>query len=181
MKTMKELTSQIKKDIHSINKFNKFVIRKRNNRDRHSPEAANKILRAALGISKHYADYLGISQEEVLTKLEEMRTSGKYSNWSPNFYNRSNWPRITQADIFNTREDFFKRFPSKKYICPACGGESNDPSVCDTGKEMSPDKICDWKAYGLFGCLGKGYVFIIKEEFKENFRSKVIFKPKELN
>ena len=32
---------------------------------------------------------------------------------------------------------------------------------CDSGDEMSPVQVCDWKSYGLFGTLGKGvYVFV---------------------
>lgn len=185
MKTIKELASQIKRDIHSIERHARpgkaTVIRKCNSLDWHSPEAGSRILRHALSISNHYADYLGVPHEHILNRMEEMRINcERIGNWSPNFYQRCHWPKLTNIPMYDTKEDFFKVFPSKLYICPACGGESNDPYKCDTGLEINPGKICDWKAYGLFGCLGKSYTFIIKEEFRKDLLIRTIFRPKEL-
>jgi len=158
MKTIRELASQIKK--------NAYCLGTRNKRDsmRGSKEI-NKTIRFALGISAHYAHVLKVPHVEILNGMEDNRTY-----WALNYYKEYKWPRINKVDeIFETKEDYFAKYLSHKYYCPACGGISDRSDECTalTPANTRSD-ICDWKAYGLFGCLGKGHMFIVKDLFIKN-------------
>jgi len=171
MKTLKELLNNITKDALSITNHRKKASSFR------SREEINKTIRCAIGISLHYSKFLGVTQQEVLNALEKNRTY-----WSLNYYQQYRFPRINKLDaIFINKEDFFNKFPSQKYICPSCNGLSTNPNICTTKlPSKTKSKICDWKSYGLFGCLGKGYSFIFKEEFLLHPIVYTIFKPAEL-
>ena len=97
-----------------------------------------------------------------------------------NYYQRAKFPLIEDIDVYDTMQDFKNKFPSGKFICPACEHISTDPETCNSGKEISKGKICDWKSWGLFGTAGKGYKFIIKNDFLNRPIVWDIFKPKEL-
>lgn len=161
MKTVKQLLSQIKKNYMCAPKYNNWTS---------SYKEATKFIRKVVGISLHYSKVLGYTQQEVLQALEDKR---KY--WSANYYR---FPRInSRVIIYNTLEDYHKDCPSGKFICPACNSISTSCDVCNSGKDMSPGKKCDWKAFGLFGTMGKGYKFIIKDEFLEEPHVYNIFMP----
>lgn len=72
-----------------------------------------------------------------------------------------------EVEVFETEREFWKRFPSKFYICSNCGYMTNNDTTCE---------ICGWRADGLFKTMNKGYKFTIKE--KQLTRE--IFKPIEL-
>ena len=111
-----------------------------------------------------------------------------------NYYQKGNFPSLggQNVKIFETKDDFLKAFPSKKFICPCCDGISTDPNTCNSGDLMTQEKrskkgkitqkseICNWKSYGLFGTLGEGYGFIIKDKFIEDPIIYDIFQPIEL-
>ena len=78
--------------------------------------------------------------------------------------------------IVEDGKGFVAKFPSKKFLCPMCGGISTDPNTCNSGDEMAPGKVCDWKSWGLFGTMGKGVYVCVKKPFAV-FE---IFKPVEL-
>lgn len=125
---------------------------------------------------ENYSKVLGYSKLEIMKAIEAKRDYNVR-----NYYQEANFPELVgNIDIYETIDNFLKRFPSKKFICPACSGISTDPNECNSGKEISKGKICDWKSYGLFGCAGKGYKFIIKKGFLENAHVWEIFKPVEL-
>jgi len=112
----------------------------------------------------HYSAHLGFSKEEILAAWEEKRS---YS--AINFYQESKFPSLDGVRVFENADELKKLLPSKKFRCPACSGESKDPYVCDTGLPMDKSgKKCDWKAFGLFGTLGKGLRFTFKDSFLEN-------------
>ena len=125
---------------------------------------------------KNYSEVLGFTELEIIESLEKKRTY-----WCLNYYQEANMPKLEKdIVIFNTLDEFRKKFPSHKFRCPICGGVSTDPQTCDSGKEMEKGKICDWKSYGLFGTMGKGYGFIIKDDFLEYAVIYDIFRPIEL-
>lgn len=168
MKTVKELLSQIKKDYMCLN-------RKYKNWTNNYKDATHKV-RFVNGVTLHYAHKLGMSQREILNAFEEAR---KY--WSANYYQQGQQPRIGKnVIIYETKSHFLKEIVSNKFRCPHCKGISTDPETCNSGEVMSPGKRCDWKAYGLFGTLGKGLRFIIKEEFFKSPKVHNIFMPVEL-
>lgn len=72
-----------------------------------------------------------------------------------------------QTEIFQTKREFNKKFPSKLYICCNCGTLTNDKYICPK---------CGWLAYGLFQTDNKGYKYTILEE---NLTEE-IFKPIEI-
>lgn len=176
MKTVKELLTKIKAECIGTQEKTRNTVGQRHKRMR-SPKEITKTIRFVNGITLHYAKFIGTSQQEILNALEDGR-----SYWALNFYQRANLPRLDKIDgIFESLEDFFKHFPSKKYICPMCGGLSSDPQTCNTKlPAKTKSGICDWKAYGLFGCIGKGYSFICKDTFALDPKILTIFKPMEL-
>jgi len=128
-------------------------------------EETTKTIRKIAGIAQHYAYHFNTTPGEMLRMMEEHRD---YS-W-PNYYNHK-YSRIDKLDnIFETEQDAKDFFKDKIFICPACNKESLDPYECTSNN-------CDWKSYGLFGCLGKGYKFIIKDTFFKNPTRYTIFKP----
>lgn len=70
-------------------------------------------------------------------------------------------------EIFETRREFNKKFPSKFYICSNCNSLQSDKYTCS---------ICGWRADGLFKTMDKGYKYTIKETGEQE----EIFKPIEL-
>ena len=156
MKTVSQLLSDITRDALCLPSH-------RSGRNR---EEINRTIRFASGISMHYAKYLNISHQEVLSALEEQR-----SYWSLNYYQKYKFLRINELDdIFETLQDFFDKYPSKKYKCPSCGGHSSNPQSCNVSK-------CDWKSFGLLGCLDQGYSFITKDTFIKDFKIITTFIP----
>lgn len=172
MKTVKQLLSEIKKNYMCYSRVRKYKCR-----PERSPRQLTHVVRFALGISEHYAKRLGYTTQQVLNALEDKRTS-----WSPNYYQRGVFPRIGKnVEVFETAQDLRNKFPSGKFRCPACNGISTDPVECNSGlPARTKSGKCDWKAYGLFGTLGKGYSYIIKEEFLKHPMPAHIFMPMEL-
>lgn len=126
-----------------------------------------------------YAKALGLTEAEVLLAMENKRT------WAAlNYYEKYLQP-IDRIRVFDSQDSFFSEFPSGKYRCPSCGGISSDPYECDTGiiiKNISTgaETPCNWKAYGLFGTMGKGLSVLLKKEFIEHPHASEIFLPIEL-
>ena len=120
--------------------------------------------------AKHYAEKTGLPWESILDAWEKRR-----SYWYMNYYQECNQPEIKgdNVKIFDSVEDMRKSMGEMKFRCPSCGGVSSNPYECNSGKEMSKGKVCDWKVYGLFGDLGKGvYVFC-----KDKVKGERIFMP----
>jgi hypothetical protein len=118
----------------------------------------------------HYAEKTGIPVEDILTAWENQR---RY--WYMNFYQDSNQPLLTgdRVRVFNTIDSLQAAIGDGGFRCPRCGGISKSPYECDSGQEMEPGQVCDWKVYGLFRDLGKGaFVFV-----KEKMRGQIIFMP----
>lgn len=120
--------------------------------------------------AKHYGEKLGLNWEDILDSWEADR-----SYWYMNYYQECNQPEIKgdKVRVFETVDEMLKAIGEKKFRCPACGGISTNPYECNSGKEMSNGKICDWKVYGLFRDLGKG-VFVY---CKDKLRGETIFMP----
>lgn len=130
-------------------------------------EELDKYLRAKLD---EYSKALNIPQEEILKAWERDRT---YS--AINYYQESNQPSIKsdKVKVFETVEELMKAIGKHEFRCPACNGISTSPYKCNSGKDMTKGKTCDWKVYGLFGDLGKGiHVFC-----KDKMIGETIFMP----
>jgi hypothetical protein len=155
--TIKEATAKIKKACIGFSK-----------------DTPTRTVRFALGISAHYAHTLGYTQEEVLNALETQRS---YS--APNYYQAAKFPRLSKnVQIFNTIEELQLRFKYANFRCPSCNGLSTDPYECNSGlAAKTKSGKCDWKVYGLFGCLGRGKSFIIKDVFLKKPIIDTIFQP----
>jgi hypothetical protein len=120
--------------------------------------------------AQKYAEVTGLKTVDILNTWEKHR---RY--WYMNYYQESNQPLPTseRVRILKTRQELLDAIGEAGFRCPACGGRSTSPYECDSGKEMEPGKICDWKVYGLLKDLGKGvYVFV-----KDQFYGETIFMP----
>jgi hypothetical protein len=116
---------------------------------------------------KHYSDKTGLAESDILNAWEKDR-----SYWYFNYYQDSCQPLLDEnVKVFNTITDFQQSAKEPKFRCPACGGISSDPYECNSGtikKDIKDGKEreCNWKSYGLFGCLGKGAHVFIKDEIQ---------------
>lgn len=120
-----------------------------------------------------YAEKLGLSQAEVLNALESGRS---YS--AINYYQAAKFPPLADVDVYDSQDDLKAAIPSMTFRCPCCEEVSTDPYECNSGaNKKGSEEPCDWKAYGLFGTLGKGYRFTIKAGFLDNPRVDEIFMP----
>lgn len=71
-------------------------------------------------------------------------------------------------EIFKTKRQFLKKYPSRLFICTHCGKIGNNPYTC---------LQCGWRADGLFKTMEKGYRYIIEEN---SIEIQEIFIPIEL-
>lgn len=119
---------------------------------------------------QHYAEVTGLLAAEILDTWEDKR-----DYWYMNYYQDAEQPRLDGAmvRIFDTPEAAGEAIGKDGFRCPRCGEVSRDPYQCNSGKEMEPGKICDWKVYGLFRDLGKGVFIFIKSAM----RGERIFMP----
>lgn len=120
-----------------------------------------------------YAAALGLTQEEVLAAIEAKRNVT-----APNYYQDANFPKMEGVLVFDTPAAFLAAYPSRQYVCPSCRGISGNPYSCDAGT-VRDGKTCNWKAYGLFGTMGKGLRVAVKSTFIDSPRVYEIFMPVE--
>ena len=119
--------------------------------------------------AKHYQLKTGKPYQEIIDTWVS-----KKNYWYINYFQEANQPLITGEDVylFENIEEAKESFKELGFRCPRCGGISKSPKECDTNIVIDK-KTCDWKAYGLFGTLGKGVTIILKDTISiEN-----IFKP----
>jgi hypothetical protein len=109
----------------------------------------------------HYSYKTGIPISEILNMWEQKR-SYSYRN----YYQECNQPKLATNEnilVVDKLEDL-QHFKDEGFRCPACGRISMDPYTCNA-QDKGGSK-CDWKSYGLFGCLGKGLYVFVKEVIK---------------
>ena len=119
--------------------------------------------------AKHYQLKTGKPYQEIIDTWVS-----KKNYWYINYFQEANQPLITGEDVylFENIEEAKESFKELGFRCHRCGGISKSPKECDTNIVIDK-KTCDWKAYGLFGTLGKGVTIILKDTISiEN-----IFKP----
>lgn len=117
-------------------------------------------------IVQTYSKLLNLEPDNVLASLERNRDKPP-----SRYYSDASYPSKTDDIIvFENEEDLEKRAqPEKGFRCPHCKGVSKHPYICDTGIKLvlmnsnGKKKPCNWKAFGLFGTLGKGMTFTIKD------------------
>lgn len=146
------------------------------------PELKDKVMTVIRRFTREYAKVTGLKPLEILGAVEKRR-----NYCVVNYYQDANFPKLDESvSVFQNRGEFFEKFPSKKFICPFCKEESTDPNACNSGamveringKKKTKEK-CNWKSYGLFGALGKGFSFIVAEGFLDNPTVYEIFPPAE--
>lgn len=113
--------------------------------------------------AEHYSKITGIGSSEILNTWESQR-----DYWYMNYYQDCNQPLLTNPNvrIFENEKELHESVSENKFRCLSCGGVSTSPYECNSGKEMSKGKICNWKSYGLFGTMGKGTFIFLKEKMK---------------
>jgi hypothetical protein len=110
--------------------------------------------------AQHYGGALSMEPAEILDAWEKSR-----DYWYMNYYQDAKQPKIGSGHVrvFGTVEELKASIAAPRFRCPACEGVSSDASTCDSGI-VRDGKPCDWKAYGLFGTLGKGAFVYVKEQ-----------------
>lgn len=123
-------------------------------------------------LANHYEERTGIDAIEIFEAWEKRR-----SYWFMNFYQDANQPLIDEkVRVFDDSEAFLQSIGDKGFRCPACGAVSKNPYQCDAGT-VTDGKVCDWKAYGLFGTMGKGSHAVLRRGPEGNLVQAGIFKP----
>ena len=125
--------------------------------------------------TSQYAERLGFTPDHILASMEAARRVT-----APNHYQEAYYPNIEGVIVFDNAKEYHECFPSHRFLCPSCEGISTDATVCDSGVVDKNGDPCDWKAYGLFGTLGKGFRFVMKDSFLKEAIVYEIFKPIEL-
>ena len=142
-------------------------------------ERANQLEKFLNETLENYSQKLGFTKVEILMAIEGRRD---YS--AINYYQRANFPLLENVTVFANKEEYQAKCPSGQFTCPHCGGISTDPQECNSGrkiKEARKLKVCNWKSYGLFRTMGKGYQLVIKDTFLKDGTVYHIFKPIEIN
>lgn len=102
--------------------------------------------------AEHYAEKLGTDAIAVMDAWESAR-----DYWYMNYYQESKQPLISdQVRVFASADEAQAAFDNKGFRCPRCAKIGKSPYEC-----QGPD--CDWKAYGLFGTLGKGLHVVLRD------------------
>lgn len=138
-------------------------------------EGERRAVRLEVFLSKllpEYADKLGLTQMQVLQALESKR-----NYCCVNYYHEANFPSLESVRVFDTQEELKAAVPSMKFRCPSCNELSSNPYECNSSAKRKDGSVCDWKSYGLFGTLGKGFRFTIRQGFLDNPRVDEIFTP----
>lgn len=120
--------------------------------------------------AKEYAMVTGLDWNDILDAWEENR-----NYWYMNYYQECNQPHLGEGAvyIFEDVDEALKSFGDTGFRCPACGGVSSNPYECNSGEKDGDGKECDWKSYGLFGCMGEGaHVFL-----KDKMLGQTLFMP----
>lgn len=114
-----------------------------------------------LGRVRHYAEKTGASPVDILEAWE-----GARDYWYMNYYQDSRQPLIRgeRVRVFENKRALKRSIMAGgdlEFRCPNCKGISTDPQECNAPHPGD----CDWKAFGLFGTLGKGATVIVRGEW----------------
>lgn len=123
----------------------------------------------------HYEEKTGIPGEKILERWEADR-----SYWYMNFYQDANQPTLDKVRVFPTVEVLRESVGDKGFRCPSCGGVSKDSTECDSGLMIGEGKkahVCNWKAYGFLGTMGKGVDILVIDTPDGGFRQGHYFMP----
>ena len=109
---------------------------------------ADRVLALINEVCEEYGKAFGLSPAEVFESIESQR-----DYCAVNYYQRAKFPSLDGVTIYEDEDHLRSVIDGKGFRCPRCKGITQDPYTCKSGKEMEPGKICDWKSFGLFGCL----------------------------
>jgi len=146
------------------NGYRKLLAQTEEQETKWKDDRPRKAMEWAVARAKHYAEKTGLTAEAVLDAWEDRRTY-----WHVNYYQEANMPEIKGENVrvFETSDDLHASTGDRGFRCPACNQVSRSPYECDSGAfRKNSDKVCDWKAYGLLGCLGKGVSVFVKEKVR---------------
>ena len=129
--------------------------------------AEERVVEFIKTLCAEYSEFFKIDQVDLFKAFEKKRD---YSY--PNYYQRANFPKLEGVTVFENEADMLSKIDAKQgFRCPSCKGISKGPYICDASND------CGWKSYGLFGTIGKGLRFTIRETFLEKPQVDEIFYP----
>lgn len=129
---------------------------------------ADSVKNVILRFLPNWSEKLGFTQLEILKSIEKNRQVN-----SVNHYQEHRFPMLDdEVAVFEAIDDFKKMHKHQGFRCPSCSQVSTNPQECD----HNPSE-CNWKSYGFFKCMGKGYRFLVKEAFLEDGKVYEIFPP----
>jgi len=124
-------------------------------------------------IVEHYAKHLELDAVSVFNALESSRTY-----WYANYYQWAKLPKLEgDVYVYETEKEMLDAVqPARGFRCPACKAVTPDSTECHS-QVVKDGRVCNWKAYGLFGTMGEGVQILVKEDWMENPMVHSIFKP----
>ena len=123
-------------------------------------------------VCDEYSKAFGMTPAEIFESIEAQR-----DYWAVNYYQRANFPSLDGVTIYEDEDHLRRVIDGRGFRCPRCKGVTQDPYVCKSGEDMEPGKPCDWKSFGLFGCLDGGHTVLMRSKFPEFVQPQTIFMP----
>ena len=123
-------------------------------------------------VCEEYSKAFNMTPDEIFESIEAQR-----DYWAVNYYQRANFPSLDGVTIYEDENHLRNVIDDKGFRCPRCKGVTQDPYVCKSGAEMEPGQPCDWKSFGLFGCLEGGHTALMRSKFPEFVQPQTIFMP----
>jgi len=133
-------------------------------------ERAIEVEKFIKGFLPSYSVALNLSELELLTAIHKRRNVNVV-----NYYQLARFPPVARFTIYETQNDAMENL-GREFRCPSCSGVSTDPYECNSGLIVDGEE-CSWTTFGLFRCMGKGFLFTIKEDFINHPRIDEIFMP----
>ena len=119
-------------------------------------------------IVDHYSKLLEYPRKDILEAIEKHRKESV-----TNYYTEQNYPTY-DINVYQNLDALKKvADPKNGFRCPHCKGVSMHPYICDSGVELvlmnskGKKEPCNWKSFGLFGTLGEGIRFTLRDTFLE--------------
>lgn len=157
--------------------INKILDKPKRESDCYQNEEVSIIIKR---ICEEYGKAFGYTPLEIFEALESKRKT-----WHVNYYQDVNFPPLQNVVIFRDREHAKEIIdPKKGFRCPWCKGVSMHPYACNSGlkvellnSEEGKKEVCNWKSFGLFGTMDRGYTFTVAKDWVKSPSIEDIFMP----